>query len=113
MSTTTSFRIDVNVHNLLMNSDTDGPQIPVAQGLTLPEPVYPRFPEKLSDPGPATPPDRREWTMSQAYRSMEGWLFPYIRSRVLPGSSTRSLPTCSRHINATSTAGTAGHSTTK
>jgi hypothetical protein len=33
---------------------------PVNQGLSLPEPAYPRFPEKLSDPGPETPPERRD-----------------------------------------------------
>ena len=85
MSTATKFRIDVNVHSLLMNSEVEGPEVPVSRGLTLPEPIYPRFPEKLSDPGPASLPERREWTLSQAYRSMRGWLFPYIRSRGLPG----------------------------
>ena len=84
MSTVPKFRIDVNVHSLLMNC-AQSPERPVHQGLSLPEPVYPRFPEKLSDPGPATAPEKRDWTLSQAYRSMKGWLFPYIRSRVLPG----------------------------
>ena len=45
------FRIDVNVHSLLMNS-AESKELPVNRGLTLPEPTYPRFPEKLSDPGP-------------------------------------------------------------
>ena len=31
------------------------------------------------------PPEPRDWTLSQAYRSMKGWLFPYVRSRVLAG----------------------------
>ena len=85
MSTTPKFRIDVNVHSLLMNSASEGPKLPVTEGLTLPEPVYPRFPEKLSDPGPECPPEIRQWTVSQVYHKMKGWLFPYIRSRVLPG----------------------------
>jgi sulfatase maturation enzyme AslB (radical SAM superfamily) len=85
MSTVPKFRIDVNVHSLLMNSALDGPERPVDKGMTLPEPVYPRFPEKLSDPGPETPPENRDWTLPQAYHKMKGWLFPYVRSRVLPG----------------------------
>ena len=44
-----------------------------------------RTPEKLSDPGHETPPENRDWTLSQAYHKMNGWLFPYVRSRVLPG----------------------------
>ncbi len=85
MAAVPKFRIDLNIHSQLMNSGSHGPQAPVAKGMTLPEPVYPRFPEKLSAPGPETPPEKRDWTISQAYRSMKGWLFPYIRSRVLPG----------------------------
>jgi len=85
MATVPKFRIDVKVHSLLMDSAPEGPKPPIDKGMTLPEPMYPRFPEKLSDPGPLTPPEKRDWTISQAYRSMKGWLFPYIRSRVLPG----------------------------
>ena len=43
------------------------------------------FTEKLSDPGPVGVPEKRDWTLPQVYRTMRGWLFPYIRSRVLPG----------------------------
>jgi MoaA/NifB/PqqE/SkfB family radical SAM enzyme len=85
MTTVPRFRIDLDVHDQLMASPFNGPQPPRAKSLTLPEPVFPQFPEKLSDPGPETPPERRDWTLSQTYRTMRGWLFPYIRSRVLPG----------------------------
>jgi MoaA/NifB/PqqE/SkfB family radical SAM enzyme len=84
MATIPKFRIDVNIHSLLMKPE-QASKLPVHLGLTLPEPVYPRFPEKLSDPGPEAAPEKRDWTLSQAYRSMKGWLFPYIRSRILPG----------------------------
>ncbi|MBV8052438.1 MAG: hypothetical protein JOZ80_14710, partial [Acidobacteriaceae bacterium] len=81
MATAPKFRIDVDIHNLLMN--TPGPvPVPKPKGLTLPEPVFPQHPEKLNDPGPEVPPAKRDWTMRQVYRSMQGWLFPYIRSRV-------------------------------
>ena len=85
MSTTPKCRIDVKVHTLLMDSLSEGPEPLVTQGLTLPEPVYPRFPEKLSNPGPEAPPENRNWTLPQVYHKVKGWLFPYIRSRVLPG----------------------------
>jgi MoaA/NifB/PqqE/SkfB family radical SAM enzyme len=85
MSTVPKFRIDVNVHSLLMNSASAAPEPPVDKGMSLPDPIYPRFPEKLSDPGPETPPESRNWTLAQAYHKMRGWLFPYVRSRVLPG----------------------------
>jgi MoaA/NifB/PqqE/SkfB family radical SAM enzyme len=85
MATVPKFRIDVDIHNLLMNSAPGPVPVPPPKGLTLPEPVFPQHPEKLSDPGPATIPESRNWTMPQVYRKMRGWLFPYIRSRVQPG----------------------------
>jgi hypothetical protein len=50
MSTVPKSRIDENVHNLLMNSGSDGPEPPLDKGMRLPEPIYPRLPEKLADP---------------------------------------------------------------
>jgi MoaA/NifB/PqqE/SkfB family radical SAM enzyme len=85
MATVPKFRIDPDVHEQLMASPSSGPQPPKPKGLTFPDPVFPQYPQKLSDPGPEVPPEKRDWTMSQAYRAMRGWLFPYIRSRVLPG----------------------------
>ena len=46
------FRIDVDIHNLLMNSGSGGPTPAEAKGTTLPEPVFPQYPELLNDPGP-------------------------------------------------------------
>ena len=85
MATIPSFRIDVDIHDLLMNSAPQPPQAAEAKGFTLPEAIFPQYPEKLNDPGPAVLPEKRDWTVAQIYRSMRGWLFPYIRSRVLPG----------------------------
>src|SRR6201987_4163265 len=79
------FRIDVDIHNLLMNSAAGPVALPEPKGLTLPEPVFPQYPEKLKDPGPDTPPEKRDWSWPLVYRSMRGWLFPYMKSRVLPG----------------------------
>jgi MoaA/NifB/PqqE/SkfB family radical SAM enzyme len=85
MATAPKFRIDVDIHNLLMHTATEPVKLPVAKGAKLPTPVFPRFPEKLSDPGPEVIPRTRDWTIPQVYRKMRGWLFPYVRSRVLPG----------------------------
>lgn len=85
MATPSKFRIDDDINNQLMNSDSSGPQPPSTKGMTLPEPLFPQYPEKLADPGPETPPEKRDWSLSHIGRSMKGWLFPYLRSRVLPG----------------------------
>jgi MoaA/NifB/PqqE/SkfB family radical SAM enzyme len=64
---------------------SQAPVLPKSQGLTLPEPPFPEYPELLEDPGPDQPPEKRQWSSQDIYRKMRGWLFPYIRSRVLPG----------------------------
>jgi len=79
------FRIDVSIHNLLMNAPSGGPAIPEPKGMTLPEPVFPQHPELLNDPGPDTIPEKRDWTRAQIMRKVRGWMFPYLRSRLLPG----------------------------
>ncbi len=85
MAATAKFRIDVDIHDLLTNSNRQAPAPAVQRGLTLPEPVFPQFPERLKDPGPATPPAKRKWGASDIHRISRGWLFPYVRSRVMPG----------------------------
>lgn len=78
-----TFRIDVDINQLLVHSEPPVP--PPAKGLTLPEPEFPQFPEKLADPGPEVPPERREWSRDEILRKVRGWLVPYLRSRVMPG----------------------------
>jgi MoaA/NifB/PqqE/SkfB family radical SAM enzyme len=78
------FRIDVAIHDLLMKNP-NGPAPAMTKGMELPEPIFPLHPEKLRDPGPASPPEVRHWNRQEIYRKMRGWLFPYIRSRALPG----------------------------
>jgi MoaA/NifB/PqqE/SkfB family radical SAM enzyme len=84
-TTPAKFRIDFAIHDLLMNSNSQPPAPLVSKGLTLPEPVFPRFPAKLSDPGPEAPLERRHWGSQEIYHKVRGWLVPYVRSRVLPG----------------------------
>jgi MoaA/NifB/PqqE/SkfB family radical SAM enzyme len=79
------FRIDVALNELLTKAHPHPPVPPKANGLRLPTPLFPQFPGKLADLGPAVLPVRRNWTASQIVRAMRGWLVPYLRSRVLPG----------------------------
>ena len=86
-----SFRVDVPLHNLLMRSPAKRVAAPAAPQI-LPEPVFPQNPELLTDreldldpARPHIPPGRRHWPPRYVYKTMRGWLFPYIRSRVLPG----------------------------
>jgi MoaA/NifB/PqqE/SkfB family radical SAM enzyme len=79
------FRIDVDIHNLLMNSGSTGPKPAEVMGTTLPVPVFPQYPELLNDPGPEVFPQKRDWSMNHVWRATRGWLLPYIRSRVMPG----------------------------
>ena len=85
MSTVPKFRIDVDIHNLLIDNQSRGAAPAAAMGLTLPTPPFPIHPELLKDPGPEIPPEKRKWNAGKVYQTMQGWLFPYIRSRVLPG----------------------------
>lgn len=85
MATDANFRIDVETNDLLTRRNSRPASIPRDQGQKLPVPGFPRFPEKLADPGPAMPPERRTWTANQVLRSARGWLMPYLRSRLLPG----------------------------
>src|ERR1700761_5843538 len=85
-----SFRLDVPLHDLLTGAATrpSGLQ-PFGEPQTFPEPVFPQHPELLApiDESPDwAPPDKRKWTPGQIYHTMQGWLFPYIRSRVTAGA---------------------------
>jgi len=84
-SSRSRFRIDVAINDLLVHSAQQPPAPPAPQGATLPEPVFPQYPELLSDPGPETPPEKRQWSREHIMRKVRGWLIPYIRSRVMPG----------------------------
>ncbi len=80
------FRIDVAMNDLLTKPNHKNPPLsPQEKGLKLPSPVFPQFPDKLADPGPAIVPERRKWTATQVLRAMRGWLVPYLKSRVVPG----------------------------
>jgi hypothetical protein len=64
MATPAQFRIDHSIHDLLMSSNRSHALPPSAQGLTLPAPVFPQYPELLKESGPDTPPEKRQWSRS-------------------------------------------------
>lgn len=47
MATAPKFRIDVDIHNLLMNTAQTPAKPVLVKGRKSPDPVFPRFPEKL------------------------------------------------------------------
>ena len=63
----------------------------LGMALAFPVPVFPQYPKKLNDPGlERAPKGNRKWGLKVICRTMRGWLFPYVRSRVLPQTSTPS-----------------------
>ncbi len=83
------FRLDVPLHTLLTQQPGPPPRFqPKGKPQRFPEPNFPQRPELLGPIDfsvPFIPPEKRHWTASQIYHSMQGWLFPYIRSRVTSG----------------------------
>lgn len=82
-----TFRVDVQLHDLLVRKSARPKSLlpnPV-QPETLPDPVFPSRPELVNFPDPDIVPDKRSWPANYVYRAMRGWLFPYLRSRTMPG----------------------------
>lgn len=89
-----SFRLDVQLHDLLKKPAT-GPNLlpppPSTPGEKLPEPVFPQHPKLLTDQWlpqdehSSTDVYKRPWPANLVYRAIKGWMFPYLKSRVLPG----------------------------
>lgn len=88
------FRVDVKLHELLYKSQGRplAAPSPSARPQRLGPPVFPQHPELLTDAdlpqdkrGSPTDPYKRRWTAPLILRAMRGWLFPYVKSRVLPG----------------------------
>src|SRR5580704_6000003 len=84
-----NFRLDVPLHDLLTKP---APHSAGLQALgtpqTFPDPVFPQRPDLLGqvEEGDAwEPPEKRKWTTGQIYHAMQGWPFPYVRSRVTTG----------------------------
>src|SRR5215472_6407896 len=88
-ATTPPFRLDVQLHELLMTpaAKPTAPPPPVGEPQQLPEPVYPSRPELHRGPDSDYLPKNghRHWAPPQILHAMKGWMFPYLKSRLLPG----------------------------
>ena len=90
--TSSGSRLDVKLHDLLRAPSAPRARVRTAEPLALPTPVFPQHPELLTDValpsdvhGAPDDPYARRWTAPDVLRYMGGWLFPYVKSRVLPG----------------------------
>ncbi|MGE5357439.1 MAG: radical SAM protein [Bacteroidales bacterium] len=63
-----------------------------AAELRLPDPVFPQRPDLLGPAPPLVPlppgavPPNRKWPLPLMRRAARGWLYPYVKSRVLSGT---------------------------
>ncbi len=84
--------MDVATQALLQGGPRRSRLPPRREPLTLPDPVFPKYPEKLGDVEPDPKylprngnPYRSRFTAEMVRRGLRGWLYPYLRSRLLPG----------------------------
>ena len=92
---TQRFRLDVPLHSLLKDSAArSSSRSPVTpQGQVLPEPVFPQHPELLHEVDAAdieaheqvVQTGRRHWGVDKILHTMNGWMFPYFKSRIRRG----------------------------
>ena len=113
MATTAKFRIDVAIHDLLRNSTHHTPAPAAAKGLTLPEPIFPQFPERLNDIGPQVPPEKRQWGAKDVYVIRADGCFLTSAREFCRASFTPSRLIYLSSTSAISIAGIAGPTTTK
>jgi len=81
-----SFPVEFRLNNRRLETAPPPPAArgPVITGKKLPDPVFPRHPEFLTDePWPGD--GQRHWPPAKIWRAMRGWAVPFLQSRVLPG----------------------------
>ncbi len=86
------FRVDVRLHDLLMEGKKRTGLAPEEKPKTLPNPAFPQFPDSVGDVEPdpkylpkGGSPYRSRVTPFIIRRALRGWLAPYLKSRLLPG----------------------------
>jgi hypothetical protein len=87
------FRLDVPLHSLLQQPPEKPSSKYSKQLETLPTPVFPQHPELMHDLDAediaahdhVLQTGKRYWPASRIFQTMRGWMFPYFKSRVLPG----------------------------
>jgi MoaA/NifB/PqqE/SkfB family radical SAM enzyme len=86
------FRLDARIHDSLMRASGQNTQLCNDAGLTLPDPIFPQHPELKGDAAP----DRKYLPSNgnpyctrispfALNRALRGWLYPFLKSRILPG----------------------------
>jgi len=85
-----AYKLDVQLHQLLMKPATRPPAPPPQMGeaQTLPVPPFPSRPElqQGSDEDYMPKDGKRKYGPAQIMHAMRGWAFPYFKSRILPGN---------------------------
>ena len=88
------FRLDVPLHQLLQQTPENPSALDTSEDeKVLPVPVFPQHPELLheldatdiSAHEQVLRTGKRHWPVSHILRTMNGWMLPYLKSRVLPG----------------------------
>ena len=85
-----TYRLDVHLHELLMKPPEQPRLLPPPPGgelQTLPEPVFPQYPELMTARDEDFLPvnGRRTYNAKHIVRAAKGWAFPFFRSRIMPG----------------------------
>ena len=88
-----SFRLDVPLHNLLNGPGLRSRVTPNLEPRTLPQPVFPQSPELIHDIDAddiaaheyVLRNGKRQWGMDKIWHTMNGWMFPYFKSRLRSG----------------------------
>jgi MoaA/NifB/PqqE/SkfB family radical SAM enzyme len=87
-ATVSSYRLDAALNQELMQG-TRSVLPPSKNGFEegLPAVVFPQRPDLLqaNDEDYFPKDGKRRWSAPQIYHAMKGWMFPYFRSRLLPG----------------------------
>jgi hypothetical protein len=88
-----TFRLDVPLHSLLQQPPEKPSPDHTKHLQTLPTPVFPQHPELMHELDAddiaahehVLQTGKRYWPASKIFQTMRGWMFPYFKSRVLPG----------------------------
>jgi MoaA/NifB/PqqE/SkfB family radical SAM enzyme len=90
---TGQFRLDIPLHELLQTSPGEGPQPSNRELKSLPEPVFPQHSElmhdltaeEIAEHQKVSETGQRYWPTARILKTMRGWMFPYFKSRIMPG----------------------------
>src|SRR5271165_4722355 len=90
---TRAFRLDIPLHQLLQSPQAMASRRGGGELLSLPEPVFPQQPQlfhdltadEIAEHQNVVQTGQRHWPASRILNNMRGWMFPYFKSRIMPG----------------------------